>query len=147
VFLRTPANEQNPEFSPDGRWIVYQSDESGRVEVYVRPFPAGDRKWQVSSVGGSYPVWSRAGHALYYGGLDGQIMEVSYSVAGDAFVPEKARTWSETRFSAGYYRRYDIHPDGKRFAIAKSSQEGQHSQVTLVFNLFEELRRLTAASR
>jgi serine/threonine-protein kinase len=148
VFLKTPAVEQNPEFSPDGRWLAYQSDESGRGEAYVRTFPNGDRKWQISSAGGGYPVWSPTGHSLFYGMLDGQIMEVPFTVAGDVFQPEKPRPWSPVRFSTGLYRRYDIHPDGKRFAIAKSAQEGQHGdEVTLVFNLFNELRRLTAAVR
>ena len=145
VFLRTPAAEQNPEFSPDGRWIAYQSDESGRFEAYVRPFPKGDRKWQVSSSGGTYPVWSPTGHSMFYGTADGQLMEVPFTVSGETFTPAKPRPWA-TRFGLGLFRRYGMHPDGKRFAIAKAEDDKGHAdEVTLVFNLFDELRRLTAA--
>jgi len=148
VFLKTPAAEQNPEFSPDGRWLAYQSDESGRVEVYVRPFPAGDRKWQVSSLGGSYPTWSPTGHVLYYGTPESQIMEVPFAVAGDSFAPERPRLWSPVKFSAGFYGRYALHPDGRRFAIGRTAEDAERGdQITLVFNLFDELRRLTAPAR
>ena len=148
VFLRTPANEQNPEFSPDGHWLAYQSDESGRNEAYVRPFPGGDRKWQISSAGATYPMWSKTAPSVFYAALDGQIMEVPYTVAGDVFQPEKPKLWSTVRFSPGLYRRYDIHPDGRRFAIAKSADDGRRGdEVTVVFDLFNELRRLSAAAR
>ena len=68
LFLGTPFNEQEPAFSPDGRWIAYTSNESGRNEVYVRPFPggapSGSGKWQISTGGGAHPIWSRNGREL-----------------------------------------------------------------------------------
>ncbi len=66
LFLRTPSNERYPAVSPDGRWIAYQSDESGRYEVYVRPFPGPGGKWQISNSGGMLPIWSRNGRELFF---------------------------------------------------------------------------------
>ena len=65
-FLRTRFNEAYPEFSPDGRWLVYTSDESGRDEVYVRPYPGPGRAMQISTAGGSSPGWSRDGSEVFY---------------------------------------------------------------------------------
>src|SRR5262249_48758082 len=66
VFVKSMAAEREPMFSPDGRWIAYYSDESGNYEVYVRPFPGPGGKWQISTTGGTYPVWSRTRHELLY---------------------------------------------------------------------------------
>jgi len=65
-YLNSRFNERYPEFSPDGRWLAYASDESGRFEVYVQPFPRGGGKWQVSSEGGCAPLWARNGKQLFY---------------------------------------------------------------------------------
>ena len=69
-FLETAADEGQPAFSPDGKWIAYQSNNSGRFEIYVRPFPAADRRITVSTDGGSEPVWSPDGRELFYRPLD-----------------------------------------------------------------------------
>jgi serine/threonine-protein kinase len=66
LFLGTPAYESRPAFSPDGRWLAYMSDESGNFEVYVRPFPGPGGRWQISTGGGAYPIWSRAGTDLLF---------------------------------------------------------------------------------
>jgi Tol biopolymer transport system component len=97
-FLRTPADELIPMFSPDGRWIAYRSNESGGPEIYVRPFPAaGGGKWQISSGGGLYGLWSKDGHELYYETTDNRIMVVDYTVDGATFVSSKPRLWSDTQ--------------------------------------------------
>jgi len=92
----TPFNEINPSFSPDGRWLAYQSKESGKNEVYVRAFPPPSSgqsgKWQISNNGGTIPRWSRTGHDLLYQSGD-QIMAASYTVKDDTFVAEKPRVW------------------------------------------------------
>ena len=98
VFLRTPFNELEPEFSPDGRWIAYRSNESGRTEVYVRPFPGPGGKWQISTEGGVAPIWSRSRSEIFYGGLDNRLMVASYTVVDDVFRSDKPRVWSERRF-------------------------------------------------
>src|SRR5207249_3264593 len=89
-----------PTFSPDGRWIAYRSDESGRDETYVRPFPGPGGKWQISTGGGTNPTWSRTRHELFYGTPDQRIMVAPYTVEGDSFRAEKPRLWSEGRYTA-----------------------------------------------
>ena len=78
VFLHTPAIEQEPAFSPDGRWLAYHSNESGAFEVYVRPFPGPGGKWQISSGGGQYPTWSRARSELFFNNPNLQLMVAPY---------------------------------------------------------------------
>ena len=92
VFLQTPADERYPSFSPDGRWLAYASNESGTFQVYVRAFPDKGGKWQISNSGGTYPMWSRNGHELFFETLDNHIMVAAYAVKGDSFVADKPRT-------------------------------------------------------
>jgi Tol biopolymer transport system component len=80
-FLRTSFDEAAPRFSPDTRWIAYESNETGRYEIYVRPYPAGEAKWQLSNEGGRQPLWSRDGKELFYVSLDNQIVAVSVTNA------------------------------------------------------------------
>ena len=150
VFLKTAAAESEPTFSPDGRWLAYVSGESGRPEVYVRPFPGPGGVWLVSTLTGVYPTWSRTKRELFYSMGNGQIMVAAYAVEGDSFQAEKPRVWVDWR-SAGIAanRMFDLHPDGERFAITPSVQTGGAKQdhLTFVFNLFEELRRIAPPAR
>jgi len=150
VFLQTPFDEMNPSFSPDGRWLAYDSDESGTLQTYVRAFPDKGGKWQVSSGGGTFPKWSRDGRELFFRNLDNQIMVASYSVKGDSFVADKPRLWSERRLAnQGTSGTYDVAPDGKRIAalIPVGGQEEQRAQNHIIFldNFFDELRRRAPA--
>ena len=105
-------------FSPDGRWIAYQSDESGRYEVYVRPFPGPGEKWQVSTGGGTLPLWSRDGRELYFESPDTRIMVADCMVQASTFASGKPRPWSETPIrDIGGISNYGLAPDGKRFAV------------------------------
>jgi eukaryotic-like serine/threonine-protein kinase len=144
-LTRTSFNEIEPMFSPDGRWLAYASDESGRYEVYVRPFPSAPGRETISSGGGSFPTWSRTRPELFYRSADGHIMVSTYAADGGIFRAEKPRPVADTLVvQQGGARRYDLHPDGNRFAIASVLEEGstdQH-QVVLVFNFFEHLRRI-----
>jgi len=144
VFLSTPFAEQEPVFSPDGRWIAYQSTESGRAEVYVRPFPGPGGRWQISTDGGTYPVWSRTRRELFYGSPDNRLMVASYVVEGDAFRSDKPRGWSERRFESRGGRAFDLHPDGERFALDASDTDAaiKQDRLVFVFNFFDELRRI-----
>ncbi len=139
-FTSGPFVERDPAFSPDGRWIAYVSNESGRDEVYVQAFPNGAARSTVSSGGGNFPTWSRVSRELFFS-ADAKIMVAPYTIQGDAFVPEKVRVWSDVRFGARVSRMFDLHPDGKQFAIAPV-QNLQVDHLTLVFNVFDELRRL-----
>lgn len=148
VFLSTPANEREPMFSPDGRWLAYSSNESGRYEVYVRPFPGPGTRSIVSEGGGSHPTWSRISQELYYGTRTGQIMSASYTAQGDTFRVERARPWAEARYAVrGPNRMFDLHPDGRRFAVApaQSTSVGRRDHLSFILNFAEELRRLAPA--
>ena len=87
VFLNTPFDERTAEFSPDGKWVAYQSTESGRWEIYVRPFPGPGGQWQVSTSGGSQVRWRPDGKELYYIAPDGTLMAAALAVSGAAFEP------------------------------------------------------------
>jgi Tol biopolymer transport system component len=138
--------EWEPAFSPDGRWLAYESNESGSYEVYVRPFPGPGGKWQVSTGGGRYPEWSRNGKELFYRTEDSKIMAVTYTASGDSFHADKPQLWSPGQFTdrgLGKYN-FDLHPDGKRFAVLKSpgtEQTAAVNKVSFIFNFFDELRR------
>ena len=146
VFLNTPFVEHEPMFSPDRRWLAYWSNETGRDEVYVRPFPGPGGKWQISTSGRTCPVWSRTKHELAYGTANGQIMMAPFTVVGDSFRAEKPRLWSDGQFALrGPNRMFDLHPDGEPFALAPAQQTpggGKRDRVTFLFNFFDELRRI-----
>ncbi|HMF97245.1 MAG TPA: hypothetical protein VKE96_23260 [Vicinamibacterales bacterium] len=121
----------------------------GRFELYVRPYPARGGKWQISIDGGLHATWSRSRHELLYSTLDGRIMAVSYSTDGDSFKADKPHQWSERRLTQRpRYWPFDIHPDGERLALAVVSERpagGSQDRIALVFNFFDELRRVDVA--
>ena len=147
VFLNGPFAERAPMFSPDGRWIAYQSTGTGRDEVWVRPYPGPGGKWLISTGGGITPTWSRTGRELFYATSDQQIMVARYTVVGDSFQAEKPRPWTDAHFIArqrtGPTRSFDLHPDGRRFALAagEAATQPREDKLVFVFNFFDELRR------
>jgi serine/threonine-protein kinase len=147
AFVQTPLQIRSPRFSADGRWLAYSSNESGTDQVYVRAFPdRGGNKWQISNDGGMYPTFSRSGRELFFRNLDNQIMMAPYTVAGDSFVPEKPRRWSEKSLAAtGTVGNYDLAPDGKRVValLPVESPEARKAQnhVTFLLNFFDYLRQ------
>jgi serine/threonine-protein kinase len=150
-FLQTPGQEFAAKFSPDGHWIAYYSDESGRNEVYVRPFPGPGGKWQISSGGGKLPVWSSAARQLFYQTLDAHIMVVDYTATDDSFSAEKPRLWSATPIRNMGIVNSDLAPDGKRFAVfplpEASAEDKGAVHVTFLLNFFDELRRRAPAGK
>src|SRR5262245_54907046 len=153
VFLNGPSNEQEPMFSPDGRWLAYYSEESGSTQVYVRPFPGPGGLHQVSSEGGTFPSWSRTKPELFYRATAaGLIMLASYTSAGDSFVVDKPRVWSSApTLPRPRLRPYALHPDGERVVVAAPSQvpgaTARQDKVVFVFNFFDELLRRAPASK
>jgi len=145
-FVNSAFDEREPAFSPDGRWLAYMSTESGSFEVYIRPFPSPGGKWQISTGGGGYPKWSRNGKELFYRTQDNKIMAVTYTASGNSFSADKPQLWSPGQFTdRGFgFSNFDLHPDGKRFAVLKApgtEQAAAVNKVSFVFNFFDELRR------
>jgi DNA-binding winged helix-turn-helix (wHTH) protein len=152
VFLEEPfaTRRRRPMFSPDGRWLAYESNESGANEVYVQAFPDRHGKQQISSGGGTYPAWSRTGHELFfYDGVGRRLMVASYREQGDSFVADKPRTWSEKGPAHfGTTRSYDPAPDGKQVVALTPADTPQepHARVIFLLNFFDELRRRAPVS-
>jgi len=146
-FLNTTFSERDPSFSPDGRWLAYASDETGKDEVYVQSFPRGAGKWQISTNGGNFPTWSVRTHELFYNALDRQVMVVPFSDEQGSFRAESARAWpgaiSEPR---GQWRMFDVHPDGQRVALRLPTppRDPVRERPIVVTNFFDELNRLAA---
>jgi serine/threonine-protein kinase len=136
--LVTQFNEVSPVLSPDGRWLAYVSDESGRNEVYIRAFREGSARWQVSTGGGTEPVWSRDGRELFY--RSGSAF-MAAPIEADEAIHVGQR---EVLFEAPYFRKmrwaqYDVHPDGDRFVVVKTA--GLSNRVVVVLNWFDDLER------
>jgi eukaryotic-like serine/threonine-protein kinase len=144
--VNTPAFEGGAEFSPDGRWMAYVSDESGQMQVYIRPFPAPDRKWQVSTEGGTAPVWNRNGRELFYRNGN-KMMAVDVMTGGDVTL-SASRLLFEQTYAFGptiTIGNYDVHPDGQRFLMVKDEPTAGRLNVEL--NWFVELKRLVPTTR
>ena len=123
-FLGTPFNEIQARFSPNGRWMAYASDESGRFEVYVRPFPSGDGLWPISLAGGMQPEWRRDGRELFYISADGKIMAVPVTTDGSTFKAGAARALFNVEIPeaiAPYQSDYTVTADGQRFLSTRWS--------------------------
>jgi dipeptidyl aminopeptidase/acylaminoacyl peptidase len=147
AFLNSRAVEGHAEFSPDGHWLAYSSNEGRGPEVYVRPFPGPGGKWQISTAGGRYPAWSRTASELFYQHDDGSIWVATYLVEGGSFRAEKPREWSPERPLPlqTSTRAFDLHPDGRRIAVLRTPEEetaARRDHVAFILNFFDELRRL-----
>jgi serine/threonine-protein kinase len=144
-LVESPYVDNLPEFSPDGRWLAYMSNQTGRFEIYVRPYPGPGGIWQVSTQSGRYPVWSRVRRELLFWSSDERIMVVSYTTDGKEFRAEKPRLWSEVRFPVPPRTyRIALHPDGERFAMVMplSPAGTRRDKVVFILNFFDYLREI-----
>lgn len=129
-ILVTPTDENAPMISPDGRWVAYESNESGTREVYVQRFPGLGRKWRITTGSGALPTWSRKRPELFYLGPDG-VMVVSYQMSGDTFLASKPRLWARN----SNLEWFDLSPDGNRVAVVEAPKPEQGpAHVTLLLD-------------
>ena len=147
-FVQTPASEFFPEFSPDGKWLAYSSNESGRIQVYVQPYPGPGPRVQISTDGGSAPAWTSNGAEIVYiapaGRQTSNVMAVAAKASATGFSVDTPRKLFEGRFSlTGPTRGYDVTPDGRRFLMVQPRDAPPQPPVELVLveNWFEELKR------
>jgi eukaryotic-like serine/threonine-protein kinase len=135
-FIATPAVEVFADFSPDGRYLAYQSNESGRFEIYVEPFPKGGGRWQVSTEGGLRPKWARNGRELFFRNAN-FLMAVPVSLE-PVFTPGTPRPL----FEGVYGPAYDVAPDG-RFLMIRGATPENVTQLNVVLNWFEDVKTRT----
>jgi hypothetical protein len=153
-LLQTNFNERNAEVSPDERWLAYEANDSGEMQVFVRPFPdVGRSKWQVSTAGGMQPVWGHSGRELFYLSREGALMRVPVETGTTwrAGAPTKLFDWPLFRGSgANLSRTYDISTDDKRFLMLKQRDDvttAAAPSIVVVQNWQEELKRLIPPPR
>jgi Tol biopolymer transport system component len=140
-LVMSTAFDGGAQFSPDGRWIAYASDESGQLEVYVRSYPMTDRKWPVSTHGGTGPRWNRNGKEIFYRSGN-KIMAADVSVNGHDVVLSAPRVLFDQRYAYGAntaLANYDVSLDGKQFIMVKNDAGASHLNVVL--NWFDELKQ------
>jgi serine/threonine-protein kinase len=150
AVVQTSFDEANAELSPDGKWLAYSSNESGRYEIYVRPFPGVDGgRWQVSNGGGTRPMWARDGRSIFDTTLPMlTLMEVPIEGTARfaAGPPRVVIKGPNEYFSPQYGRSYDVSRDGQRFLMMQNARttEGRTVQPPLVViqHWTEELKRL-----
>jgi serine/threonine-protein kinase len=148
AFLNASYSESSAMFSPDGRWVAYISNEGGRNEIFVQPFPGPGGKYQLSSAAADDPTWSRTASEFFFmNTADLRVMVMPYRVEGNTFVAGKPVPLNETRIASrprSPSRDFDLHPDGKRFVVAGSESEAAQrlDKIVFVFNFFDELRRI-----
>ena len=130
-------------FSPDGRWIAFTSNRSGRYEVYVKPYPEGGGLVQISKGGGVHPLWAHSGSELFYRNGE-KVMVVSFQTKPVLKVGAPRLLFNYQGGSSPPYllRSYDIAPDGQRFVFIQHGKGETPNQITVVQNWFEELKRL-----
>ena len=147
-FLRTPFSEGGPVFSPDGHWLAYISDESGRQEIFVQPYPGPGGKWQISTEGGNEPAWSRNGRELFFrSGNKMMAVEVTTQPTFSAGKPKVLFAGQYLTVTPGLTgTAFDISPDGQRFLMVKETERATtNAQINVVLNWSEELKRRVPA--
>jgi serine/threonine-protein kinase len=149
LFLQTSADERQPSISPDGQWLAYASNSSGKYQVYVRRFPDNGSLRQVSNDGGAYPVWSPRSNELFFRTEDNQVMVASYTASADSFSYTRPRVWTEKRI-AGPLRNFALASDGKRIAalmpVETAANRTNQNHVIFLENFFDEVRRRASGS-
>jgi hypothetical protein len=139
------ATNMFPALSPDERWLAYGSDESGTMEIYVRPFPeTSSAKWQVSTTGGSQPVWSKSGHQLYYVNGKNEMVAADVRPGATFAVGEQRPLFSVAPFlRLGPIPSYDVTADDKRFLMLREGESAQESELVVAVHWLDGLKAKT----
>ncbi len=142
TLVATPATEGFPALSPDARWLAYASNESGNMEVYVRPFPAtGTGKWQVSTAGGTEPSWSRNGRELFFINGKGEMASAEVRPGAAFSVGGQRVLFSATQFAGGSgVHSYVVSPDDRRFIMVQEGTSVQQSELVLAEHWLQKLK-------
>lgn len=143
-FLTTDFDEFAPRFSPNGEWVAYVSNESGRDEVYVRQFPGPGGRVMISDGGGEEPLWSRDGTRIFYRGLD-VVVAASVSFRGEPLVTARDTVARGSFLANRFHPMYDLAPDEKRLLMLQGA--GSPLQLTVVLNWARALSARLAARR
>jgi len=138
-LLRTRFGEAFPAFSPDGRWIAFSSDESGRFETYVQRYPPTGERWQISTEGGAKPLWSPRGDELFY--RSGSKYMVASIVLQPTFAAGKPQVFAEGPYVNVPGRSYDVDCDGRRLLVIREVEQPSTTEIRVVSNWFDELKR------
>jgi serine/threonine-protein kinase len=142
-LVATPYNDYAPALSPNGRWLVYVSNETGQYEVYVRPFPnAADARWPISTAGGVSPVWANSGRELFYKTLSNELVVVDVQTDPTFTHGDQEVLFSTSQFVfAEIHPQYDVDSDDQRFVMLRlEGGEAGDGEIFLVQNFFEELK-------
>ncbi len=140
-FLNTKFDEGFGQFSPNGRWVAYRSNESGRNEVYVAPFPGPGGKWQISTAGGDRPRWRRDGSEIFYLAPDNKLMAAAVNDKGANFEVGAVKPLFEARFVTGGRNQYAVSADGQRFLINTTPEQEASAPITVVLNWTAGLKK------
>ena len=137
IFIKSPSQELMPRFSPDGRYLAYQANETGAFEIYVRPFPGPGAPIQASLDGGIEPVWSRDGHRLFF--RSGPVVYAATVTTSPAFSVVRRDPFVTGVFETNpSHANYDVTPDGSHLLMVK--QAGEDAQLVVVYNWVQTLR-------
>src|SRR5262249_7329309 len=141
LFLKTPFDERDGRFSPDGKWIAYQSNESGRFEIYVRPFPGPGTKFQISTNGGIQPRWNKNGKEIFYVSSESEMMAAPVKLlpGGQSLETGTPAALFPVRIAGGPVenvnrQQYAVSSDGQRFLVNLDTVEDMASPITLIYN-------------
>jgi Tol biopolymer transport system component len=140
-IVQTQFTDVRPSIAPDGKWMAYQSDESGAMEIYLTPFPRGGPKWQVSTGRGAIPHWRGDGRELYFLGLDNRLYAVDVDLRGNSPQLGTPHTLFTTSAVAGPFGPYTASADGKHFLINGTESQQGSEPLTLVTNWPQELKK------
>jgi hypothetical protein len=144
TFLGTPFNEVQGRFSPNTRWVAYASDESGRFEVYVRPFPAASGQTLISIAGGTQPEWRRDGKELFYISADGKLTAVPVTTDGVTFSAGTSHALFDVEApepNPPYPTNYAVTADGQRFLVNTVVDQPTRAALTVILNWTADLKK------